>query len=228
MRSRVVQFAVGIAAAFLILVTLVWLIEPVDPDGSVGNSFGDALWFGLVTMTTVGYGDISPTTFGGKAVTVLLFFLSIFVFSFLITRIETVVAERQRLRALGMNGTNFTGHVVVCSGSQIAKVAIKELLAAGRQVAVVVEDAGQIPLVQVLGHPSKLFVTVGDPTAEETLKRTNIAQAGTVVAAAEDDTLNLIVALEIKVLAPNARIVVSTKRAELRNTLTASGVTYVA
>ena len=192
------------------------------------NGFGDALWYTMVTITTVGYGDIYPETVGGRLVAVCMFMFSVALFSFLLTRIETIVSERGRLKALGMQGTKFTQHVVVCSWSRIALVAIKELLAAGRQVAVITETADSIPLIQQIGDPRVLFVTVGDPSSEEALARVNISQANTVVAASDDDTLNLIVAIEAGRLQPNARIVVSTKRAELRNTLTASGVTYVA
>lgn len=40
-------------------------------------SFGTALWWSITTATTVGYGDVSPTTGSGKAAAVLLMFLGI-------------------------------------------------------------------------------------------------------------------------------------------------------
>ncbi|WP_245884524.1 ion transporter [Tumebacillus permanentifrigoris] len=41
------------------------------------NSFGDALWWAIVTMTTVGYGDVSPATDGGRIIAVFLMFTGI-------------------------------------------------------------------------------------------------------------------------------------------------------
>lgn len=41
------------------------------------NSFGDALWWSIVTTTTVGYGDISPASTGGRIIAVLLMIIGI-------------------------------------------------------------------------------------------------------------------------------------------------------
>jgi voltage-gated potassium channel len=127
-----------------------------------------------------------------------------------------------------METTKFTDHVVICAWSHISQVALDEILAAGRRVAVIAEDPDDLPFIQEHATPDRLFVTAGALTAEETLKRVNVKAASTVIAAADDDTNNLIVALEIRQMNPRARIVVSIRRAELRSTLTASGVTYVA
>jgi voltage-gated potassium channel len=42
-----------------------------------GMAFGDALWWSFVTTTTVGYGDISPATVGGRIVAVVLMLVGI-------------------------------------------------------------------------------------------------------------------------------------------------------
>ncbi len=56
------------------LVALLILLVFVDAAGMMffeGQSLGDALWMGVTTITTVGYGDISPSTTGGRIVTVV-------------------------------------------------------------------------------------------------------------------------------------------------------------
>jgi len=56
------------------LIALLFVLVLVDAAGIMffeGLSFGDALWMGLTTITTVGYGDISPSTTGGRVITII-------------------------------------------------------------------------------------------------------------------------------------------------------------
>ena len=56
----------------------VWYFE--DDGGGDIDSWGDTVWWAIVTMTTVGYGDISPETGGGKAVAIVLMLAGITIF----------------------------------------------------------------------------------------------------------------------------------------------------
>ena len=56
----------------------VWFFE--DEGGGDIDTWGDTIWWAIVTMTTVGYGDISPQTSGGKAVAIIIMLAGITVF----------------------------------------------------------------------------------------------------------------------------------------------------
>lgn len=58
--------------------TAVWVIERVNPKANIVN-WGDAMWWGFTTITTVGYGDYTPVTNGGRSLAVLLMIGGIFV-----------------------------------------------------------------------------------------------------------------------------------------------------
>ena len=60
-----------------------------------GTSLVDGLWWTVVTLTTVGYGDISPTTSGGRATAVVLMVTSIGVVSFITANIAAFFIEEE-------------------------------------------------------------------------------------------------------------------------------------
>lgn len=71
------------------LIAILFLLIIIDAAGMMyfeNQSFGDALWMGLTTITTVGYGDISPSTIGGRIVTIVcLYALGIFILAHIVT-----------------------------------------------------------------------------------------------------------------------------------------------
>ena len=61
-----------------------------------GKSFGDALWWSVVTTTTTGYGDISPQTVGGRVMAAFVMLAAIlFVLPLLIGRIALAMIENR-------------------------------------------------------------------------------------------------------------------------------------
>jgi len=71
------------------LISLLLVLVLIDAAGMMffeGQSLGDALWMGLTTITTVGYGDISPSTAGGRIVTIIcLYALGIAILAHIVT-----------------------------------------------------------------------------------------------------------------------------------------------
>lgn len=68
LRRHAARFALGLAAfTWVASASAFTLAEDVGEHGRV-HSVGDALWWSLTTMTTVGYGDIYPVTFAGRVV----------------------------------------------------------------------------------------------------------------------------------------------------------------
>ena len=70
---------VGIYAVYAVLFVVLFgavftLIFEIDAPGANITSYGDAVWWGFVTVTTVGYGDFTPVTVGGRAIAVLIMF----------------------------------------------------------------------------------------------------------------------------------------------------------
>lgn len=75
-------YVLVLGAVTILLGTGLVLIFERDSGGSI-ESFGDALWWAMTTITTVGYGDTYPVTPGGRSVAVVLMAVGIAVFGVL-------------------------------------------------------------------------------------------------------------------------------------------------
>ena len=74
---------VGCFAGYLVLLVLLVWAEKTDPEASI-HSLADALWYSIVTISTVGYGDLYPVTPLGKMLGISFVLMSVGVLSFLI------------------------------------------------------------------------------------------------------------------------------------------------
>jgi voltage-gated potassium channel len=70
----------------------VLVFEGAAPTGSIKNP-GDALWWALTTMTTVGYGDFAPITHGGKVVAGVLMLIGVSIFGSVSGLIGSIILQ---------------------------------------------------------------------------------------------------------------------------------------
>lgn len=187
-----------------------------------------SFYWAIVTVGTVGYGDVVPTGVGAKVLTMGVIATQIFLLGYLLSVLSAEGATESQRRALGLLGTDMRGHIVVLGHGAVARAAVRELLGQEQRVAVVTERADEVPNVRTLAPADRLYVTFGDPADPDLLRRANVPGAHSVIVATADDAQNMIAALNVRNLAPNVRVVVSVGRPELRETLRAAGVTYVA
>jgi voltage-gated potassium channel len=93
-RGRLAVY-VGATTALLVFVASLAILEAERdaPEGSI-ETFGEAVWWSLVTVTTVGYGDYFPTTGTGRAVAVAMMLCGIGLLGFVTGSLASWVMER--------------------------------------------------------------------------------------------------------------------------------------
>ncbi|PIE32182.1 cag pathogenicity island protein Cag26 [candidate division KSB3 bacterium] len=146
----------------------------------------NALWWTIVTLTTVGYGDISPVTLGGRIIAVMIMFFGIGLLGMLSATLASVLVEKKFKEDRGMSSYTFEDHVIICGWNHRSRVIISELRADLK--------TAEAPIVLIASrqHPplddADLFFIQGEPDTD-TLERANLAQADTVIILG-DDTLD--------------------------------------
>ncbi|WP_375579292.1 potassium channel family protein [Marivirga tractuosa] len=165
-------------AVLLFLVFNLLEFELQSEEGKIDN-LSDAIWYSIVTLTTVGYGDMVPTSTGGRAIGYVLIFLSLGVYGLLIGQISTVMANIKEHKKLGMYGTDFEDHIVVIGWTQFGKTVIDQLIKAGRKVAIVTRNRDNIDLLKELYQDRNLFVLYSDYENFELLEKVNIRKSNT-------------------------------------------------
>jgi voltage-gated potassium channel len=219
--GRVWKFLAAFASVYVVSGVLFYLLEA----GRI--SLFNSLYWSMVTIGTVGYGDFVPTNDAARVLTEAVIATQIFLLAYLITVITSAVTEESQRRALGTYGTDFREHIIVLGYEGVGRAAVRELLVQGQTVAVVTERSDEVSNLRTLGPEDRLFATFGAPGERDILERVNIAEAHSVIICTPDDATNMIAALNVRALNPKVRVVVSVARTELRETLKSAGVTYV-
>lgn len=187
----------------------------------------ESFYWALITLTTVGYGDISPGGTEARVISIILACFGILLYGYIGALIMFVIMDTSLSGVFGMNKCKYENHFVICGWNSLSDVVLSELLTENRQIAVITEEQDDIITIKRKGEAKNIFPIYGDPSKTDVLEQANIDKASVVILSTDDDSKNLITALHIRELSPNARIIVRTNRAELRKTMKIAGVTYV-
>ena len=168
----------------------------------------DAMWWTIVTMATVGYGDIFPVTFGGRfLVGIPTVFLGVGILTFLVSQIAMKLIETQSRRLRGMAQVKMTDHILIINFSNHDEVLnlVKELksdpLTGGRGICLIDDTLGEIP--QKFLEYNVEFVS-GNPTSEPILGQANFLKAAYAIIISKDrsnplsDDRNLAIAVVLE------------------------------
>jgi voltage-gated potassium channel len=201
------------ALLVLVLVGFVMALMWLDRDGLKDHidghvSFSDVVYFTMITVATVGYGDIVPVSDRARIIDALLVTpVRIFVwFIFLGTAYQFVFQKIWEGIRMSRLKDRLVDHVVICGYGQSGTVAAREIEAKGTPAErIVVIDISE-DCVRAAAESGYVGLH-GDPTQERILKDASIERANAAIVSLGRDDTTILAVLTIRYLNPGTRIV---------------------
>ena len=218
------NIVLGVAVYFILIYGLVYF-ERVSNQTPI-DSLSNAMWYSIVTLTTVGYGDMYPMTLYGRIIGYIFVFSSMVFYGLLIGSISSFVITLRENRKLGLTGTNFTNHAVIIGWNDFGYMVADQLLGVGKKVAIVVNDKTEIEFIREKYDSKNIFVLYSDYKNYDMLTKVNIEESSNVFVNLENDSEKLVYILNLKKLYPNLDYVVTLENGDLKDTFTSAGVTH--
>lgn len=175
-------------------------------------SLGDSLWWSIVTLTTVGYGDIAPTTWVGRVIAVLNMVVGVGVLAAFSATLASILIHFKIRENKGMTSHKAQNHIIICEWNSRAAGILKELrMDSKTQLMPIVLIAN---LLQKPIEDNHLLFVSGDVT-DMTLERANLKEAKTVILLGDDhledqarDAKVILNTLTVESLNPNVYTIV--------------------
>ena len=227
--TSIVRRVVWAVVALFAAVLLVYL----DRDGYRDNngdglSFLDCVYYATVSLSTTGYGDITPVSESARLVNILVITpLRVLFLIVLVGTTLAVLTERSRQAfKLQRWRTKVRDHVVVVGFGTKGRSAVRSVLSDGvepDQIVVVDTDQGMLEAASAMG-----LVTVhGSGTRSDVLRVAGVPRARAVVVAANRDDSAVLITLTARELSPKTQIVAAVREAENVHLLRQSGANQV-
>ena len=210
---------------YLSIVLIIFLIEQSNPDSNI-KSFSDALWYSIVTLTTIGYGDKYPVTGLGKIFALFFVLGSVGILGFVISQISNKIMKAMEEKKLGYNGTKFENHVVIINWNNFAQQIVLQIVNAGKKVAIVTKVKADVDYIYHNFDSKLVFVLFNDLFDNSAFQKLNIEKATSVLLNFEDDTENLVNLISLKNIHPQTSYVISLNNPSLKSTFQSLGVTF--
>ena len=192
-------------------------------------NFLDSLYMTVITLTTVGFGEVHPVSDQGRILTMTILVSGLGVVGYLIGTLTQIVVEGQLLRIMGRKKLErkiekLKDHIIICGYGRVGRIICEEIYRSKPTALVVIDsDSTVTAKIEEDGH----LYLLGDATEERFLLRAGIRRAKGLATALDSEADNVYITLTAKGLSPNLYIIARAGRIGSEKKLLQAGANHV-
>ena len=213
----------------LLLMVAIAFVAYLDRDGySEPLTFIDALYYSAVTLSTTGYGDITPVTQTARLINIFLITPARVAFLMLLvgTTLSVLTEDSRKTLQIQQWRNSVRNHTIVIGYGTKGRSAIDALIAGGASpssIVVIDSDPAALSVAEQRG----LITVHGNGTKSGVLRVAAVSRARSVIVAPSSDDTAVLITLSVREMAPSAMIVASVRESENQHLLMQSGADSV-
>jgi voltage-gated potassium channel len=208
MRNPIVTLFKSRIYTALLLLGIVLVVGVVGYKTIADYSWVDALYMTVITMTTVGFGEVLPLDDQSKIFTVFLIIASVIIVGYALSVITEYILSKNNIEELKYKRMQkkidrLKDHVVICGYGRNGKQAAQKLLAYNKSFVVIEKSKKVEERLKAEGFPYVL----GNANEDETLLMAGVERASCFISALPNDADNLFVVLSARQINASINII---------------------
>jgi voltage-gated potassium channel len=188
----------------------------------------DAFYMTLITISTVGYGEVHPLSYAGRVFNSFLIFFGVTIMLLAVGGMTQAIIELELNQYFGKRRTkkmidHLKDHYIVCGFGRVGRGAATELQRASAKFLVVDRSEDKVEWAMKLG----MLAVLADATDDVTLREAGLLRAKGLIATLQSDADNLFVILSAKALKPSLLVSARIASEQSEKKMRLAGADYV-
>ena len=188
----------------------------------------DSLYMTVITLSTIGYGEVNPVSQVGRIFTLILIVMGVGFFLYVIGNVVQFLVEGRIRLVLGRHKLDkqigqLNGHYIVCGYGRMGRAFCRYLIQKNLKFVVLEKNADRIPVM----NADHILYHAGEATIEDNLLKAGIKRASNLIAALGTDADNVFLVLLAKGLNPDLYVVARASQNASKKPLDTAGADVV-